>query len=93
MVASTQSSPQVGGYPQPSPQVGGYPQPQMGGYQQQPKVGGYPQPQMEGYQQNQQMVIQPKMGSGIRATPNFNPEKDCEVLRKAMKGFGTDEDD
>ena len=84
------NQPQVGGYPQPmqnQPQVGGYPQPQ---------VGGYPNPQVGGYQQQpmgqQPMVVQPQMGSGVRATPNFNPEKDCEIVRKAMKGLGTDED-
>lgn len=88
-----QQQPQVGGYQQ-QPQVGVFPQqPQVGGFpQQQPQVGGFPQQPMGGFQQNKPIQVLPQMGSGVRATPNFNPEKDCEVLRKTMKGLGTDED-
>ena len=40
-----------------------------------------------------QTVPLPQMGSGVpMESPNYNPEHDCDLLRKAMKGLGTDED-
>ncbi|XP_041363546.1 annexin-B12-like isoform X2 [Gigantopelta aegis] len=92
--------PQQGGYSQP-PQQGGYGQPQMnpgygapGGYQPQgsaPPAGGYgtgytPQAggsASTGYKIQEQGTVQPAR--------NFNAETDAQILRKAMKGFGTDE--
>uniref|UniRef100_A0A8C7FRU9 Annexin n=1 Tax=Oncorhynchus kisutch TaxID=8019 RepID=A0A8C7FRU9_ONCKI len=86
--------PQAGGYP---PQAGGYP-PQAGGYPPQAGGGGFPQgggfpPQAGGYPS-----MPPAQGKGIRGYrgvikdyPGADPLRDVEVLRKAMKGFGTDE--
>eukprot|EP00918_Siedleckia_nematoides_P095806 GHVU01210245.1.p1 GENE.GHVU01210245.1~~GHVU01210245.1.p1 ORF type:complete len:321 (-),score=58.75 GHVU01210245.1:1955-2917(-) len=36
------------------------------------------------------MASAPQQGTLLARTP-FDPEKDCEILRKAMKGMGTDE--
>uniref|UniRef100_A0A671XEQ1 Annexin n=1 Tax=Sparus aurata TaxID=8175 RepID=A0A671XEQ1_SPAAU len=74
--------PAAGGYP---PAAGGFP-PQAGGYPAQ--AGGFP-PQAGGYQQ-------PQPGAGgyrgsLKDFPGADPLRDVEVLRKAMKGFGTDE--
>uniref|UniRef100_A0A3Q2UC65 Annexin A11b n=1 Tax=Fundulus heteroclitus TaxID=8078 RepID=A0A3Q2UC65_FUNHE len=86
--------PQAGGYP---PQAGGYP-PQAGGYP--PQAGGYP-PQAGGYPPQPGAYppaaggYPPAQGKGYRGSikdfPGADPLKDVEVLRKAMKGFGTDE--
>uniref|UniRef100_A0A671XEA9 Annexin n=1 Tax=Sparus aurata TaxID=8175 RepID=A0A671XEA9_SPAAU len=68
--------PQAGGYPA---QAGGFP-PQAGGYQQpQPGAGGYPSMPPAGYR------------GSLKDFPGADPLRDVEVLRKAMKGFGTDE--
>uniref|UniRef100_A0A7N6B2X4 Annexin n=1 Tax=Anabas testudineus TaxID=64144 RepID=A0A7N6B2X4_ANATE len=82
--------PQAGGYPQPG--AGGYPQPGAGGYPQ-PGAGGYQQPGAGGYQhfQGAQMKHQRGYRGSIKDFPGADPLKDVEVLRKAMKGFGTDE--
>ena len=90
------------GYPQAQP---GYPQTQPGFPQTQP---GYPQAQPGYQQQpfpqqkkpampvisNQPGYLQQQPGGmGMPMhNPNYNPEQDCELLRKAMKGLGTDED-
>ncbi|XP_061791734.1 annexin A4-like isoform X2 [Nerophis lumbriciformis] len=95
--------PQQQGYPgQPMP---GYPQappanPTMPGYGGAPApMPGYPKvpspnPQMPGYGGAVNPAAAP-IKKGFRGTikdfPGADPLKDVEVLRKAMKGFGTDE--
>ncbi|XP_037127770.1 annexin A4-like isoform X2 [Syngnathus acus] len=81
------------GYPRaPSPNPTGYgaaPAP-MPGY---PKVPS-PNPSAQAYGGGG-MPIAPPVNKGFRGTikdfPGADPLKDVEVLRKAMKGFGTDE--
>ncbi|XP_051935972.1 annexin A11-like isoform X1 [Hippocampus zosterae] len=81
------------GYPRaPSPNPTGYgaaPAP-MPGY---PKVPS-PNPSMQAYGGGA-MPMAPPVKKGFRGTikdfPGADPLKDVEVLRKAMKGFGTDE--
>uniref|UniRef100_A0AAZ3P176 Annexin n=1 Tax=Oncorhynchus tshawytscha TaxID=74940 RepID=A0AAZ3P176_ONCTS len=81
------------GYPgQPMP---GYPQapspnPSMPGYPRAPS----PNPSMPGYGGGA-MPVAPAINRGFRGSikdyPGADPLRDVEVLRKAMKGFGTDE--
>ncbi|KAG5450043.1 Annexin A11 [Clonorchis sinensis] len=71
---------------QPQPGYAGQPQP---GYQPQPVFAGQSQPWCQpqpGYT-GQPVCYNPT----LRPYPNFNPDQDCEKLRKAMKGVGTDE--
>uniref|UniRef100_A0A8C4HPY9 Annexin n=1 Tax=Dicentrarchus labrax TaxID=13489 RepID=A0A8C4HPY9_DICLA len=76
--------PAAGGYP---PAAGGYP-PQAGGF---PPAAGYqPQPGAGGYPSMPQTGEKGFRGS-IKDFPGADPLRDVEVLRKAMKGFGTDE--
>uniref|UniRef100_A0A8C9YBL4 Annexin n=1 Tax=Sander lucioperca TaxID=283035 RepID=A0A8C9YBL4_SANLU len=91
--------PQAGGYP---PAAGGYP-PAAGGYP--PQAGGYPAPaggfppQAGGYPAQSGAGGYPSMPPGgeqgyrgsMKDFPGADPLRDVEVLRKAMKGFGTDE--
>ncbi|CAO1417280.1 unnamed protein product [Diamesa hyperborea] len=87
-----QGMPQQGAYPG-MPQQGAYPQQPMGqqpGYPAMPATGqqpGYPAMPATGFPPNEQMgrptLIPP---------PNFDASNDCAKLRKAMKGFGTDND-
>uniref|UniRef100_A0AAQ5X0Q6 Annexin n=2 Tax=Amphiprion ocellaris TaxID=80972 RepID=A0AAQ5X0Q6_AMPOC len=79
--------------PSPNPSMPGYggaPAP-MPGY---PKVPS-PNPSMPAYGGGGAMPIAPPVNRGFRGTikdyPGADPLKDVEVLRKAMKGFGTDE--
>ncbi|KAG7511698.1 annexin A5-like isoform X2 [Solea senegalensis] len=86
----------MAGYPgAPSPNApmagyGGAPAP-MPGYPKAPS----PNPSMPAYGGGGAMPIVPPMNRGFRGTikdfPGADPLKDVEVLRKAMKGFGTDE--
>nr|XP_046258367.1 annexin A11a isoform X2 [Scatophagus argus] len=83
-----------GGAPSPNPPMAGYggaPAP-MPGY---PKVPS-PNPSMPAYGGGGgAMPVAPPINRGFRGTikdfPGADPLKDVEVLRKAMKGFGTDE--
>ncbi|GLD65112.1 annexin A11-like isoform X1 [Lates japonicus] len=93
-------------YPgQPGQPMPGYPRapspnPPMAGYGGAPApVPGYPKapspnPSMPAYGGGA-MPIAPPVNRGFRGTikdfPGADPLKDVEVLRKAMKGFGTDE--
>ncbi|XP_052761234.1 annexin A4-like isoform X2 [Mya arenaria] len=105
--APGQVPPSQGGYGQPSaPAQGGYGQPgapAQGGYGQ---PGAPPSaPGGMAYAGNvAQGHNVTALGSGganmgykvredptLRPAPNFNPENDAKLLRKAMKGFGTDE--
>uniref|UniRef100_A0A8C6USZ8 Annexin n=1 Tax=Neogobius melanostomus TaxID=47308 RepID=A0A8C6USZ8_9GOBI len=87
--------PQPGAYP---PAPGGYP-PQAGGFPQAPPSGapaptpGYPKaPSPNPIVRNKYYRCTEKGFRGtIQDYPGADPLKDSEVLRKAMKGFGTDE--
>uniref|UniRef100_A0A672PBH0 Annexin n=1 Tax=Sinocyclocheilus grahami TaxID=75366 RepID=A0A672PBH0_SINGR len=80
--------PQPGAYPPGAgypPQAGGYPAAPGGGFP--PQAGGYPAAQPGTYPN-----MPPKGYRGtIKDFPGADPLRDVEVLRKAMKGFGTDE--
>jgi annexin A7/11 len=98
-----QQFPQQGGYAQQP----GFPQQQYGAPMQQqfPPQQQYGAPQAGYAQQQPGTFMQPNMGMpakvkqavGMGFVPkvscpvNYNPEKDCDMLRQAMKGAGTDE--
>ncbi|GFR60537.1 annexin [Elysia marginata] len=80
------------GYGAPAPQAGGYPTPpapqqQYGGYGNPgAPAGNYGNvPNASNYQ------AQPREEGTLKPFNGFNVEQDCQALRKAMKGFGTDE--
>ena len=90
---------QPGQYPQ---QPGQYPQQQGYGQQQYPQQSFNPQQPGQFLQQPGQQplgntgsvnMIGSTLGVVQRPLPvmNYNPEKDCDMLRQAMKGAGTDE--
>ncbi|XP_013139865.1 PREDICTED: annexin B9-like isoform X1 [Papilio polytes] len=93
--------PSAQGYPQSAQ---GYPQAQTGypqaspGYPQTDKYQGYP-PHNQSHSQSQQtynvssnpMANTPKSKPTVVPVNPFDPREDAAILRKAMKGFGTDE--
>ncbi|XP_065815249.1 annexin A11a isoform X1 [Labrus bergylta] len=95
------------GYPgQPGQPMSGYPQgpspnPPMAGYGAAPApMPAYPKvpspnPSMPAYGGGGAMPVAPAINRGFRGTikdfPGADQLRDVEVLRKAMKGFGTDE--
>lgn len=92
----------MGGYPAQPPASGGYPQQQGYGIAPggcyQPGAPGTCAPGNPGAYGGSGMpppVVGAQtlpMGQGtVRPHPSFNPEEDAKVLRKAMKGIGTDE--
>uniref|UniRef100_A0A674NVT6 Annexin n=1 Tax=Takifugu rubripes TaxID=31033 RepID=A0A674NVT6_TAKRU len=90
--------PAAGGFP---PQSGYQPQPGAGGYPSMPPTGaqqgypggpapGQPMPNYPGAPSTNPSM--PGYGDNINLNfPGADPLRDVEVLRKAMKGFGTDE--
>ncbi|RHZ43219.1 uncharacterized protein CDV56_100632 [Aspergillus thermomutatus] len=70
------------------PPHGQYPPPGQGQY---PPQGGYPPQGQPGYPPPQPMPTPPSLGYDPNQRAPGNATREAEALRKAMKGFGTDE--
>ncbi|KAF1838213.1 Annexin [Decorospora gaudefroyi] len=80
--------PPQGQYGAPPPQGQYGAPPQQGQYGAPPPQGQYGAPQQGGFGGPR---TQPSLGYGPQQMANIDVSKDVEAIRKAMKGFGTDE--
>ncbi|CAG4908117.1 unnamed protein product [Colias eurytheme] len=81
-----------GGYPAAQPGYGQATTQASAGYPQSNQYQGYPPAQShQAYNVSSPVVSQPKSKPTVVPVNPFDPREDAAVLRKAMKGFGTDE--
>ncbi|KAF2681788.1 Annexin [Lentithecium fluviatile CBS 122367] len=85
--------PQQQGWGAPPPGAPGYPpqQPQYGAPSPQPGYGAPPPQPYGAPPAHSGPPTQPSLGYGPMQTANIDVTRDIEAIRKAMKGFGTDE--
>ncbi|XP_045491046.1 annexin B9-like isoform X1 [Colias croceus] len=81
-----------GGYPAAQPGYGQATTQTSAGYPQSNQYQGYPPAQShQAYNVSSPVASQPKSKPTVVPVNPFDPREDAAVLRKAMKGFGTDE--
>lgn len=86
---------QQGAYPPPQQQGACPPPQQQGAYPSATQTSYSPKPQQQTGASSMHGVSSgpklPKEQGTLKPYPGFNAESDAQILRKAMKGFGTDE--